>query len=201
MKPILSAILALCVAIIPMMGADIDPADLTIDENISRPVVPKKAGEAIRKHMANLSESFKKHGLDASTGRNGEIIEITIPCSSLFAANSGKMYESSARMLQPLVSILKYPTMYKVIIAVHSDDTGEAAYLDTLTATRANALDDYLCDISGTEGSNIIPYGMGSDDPLFDNESVANRAANRRVEVYIVPEWQMIDAAKSGRLK
>jgi len=201
MKHLLSAIIALCAAIFPMVAADIDPADLSIDENITRPVVPKKAATAIRKHMSALAESFIRHGLDAVTDRNGEVIAITIPCSTLFGANSGQLRESAAKMLDPLVSLLKYPTMYKVIIAVHSDNTGETAYRDSLTATRANALDDYLCDISGTKGSNIIPYGMGSDDPLFDNESVANRAANRRVEVYIVPEWQMIDAAKSGRIK
>ena len=42
---------------------------------------------------------------------------------------------------------------------------------------------------------------MAADDPIDSNDTVTGRDANRRVEINIVPEWQMIAAAKSGRLK
>ena len=201
MRPILCAFLAALASIQIAAAANPDPADLTIDENITCPAVPKKAAAAVRRHMAELAGSLHSHGLDAATGRQGEIVEVTIPCSSLFPANSAVPGKSASGILGNIVPLLKYPTMYKIIVAVHSDNTGEPAYLDNLTAERANAIDDLLCRLSGTEGTNIIPYGMAADDPIGNNESVTGRAANRRVEICIVPEWQMIDAAKSGRLK
>lgn len=201
MKPLLCAILAAAASFQMLTAAAPDPADLTIDENIATPAVPKKAATAVKRHMADLAQSFTRHGLDATTCRGGEVVAVTIPCSALFPANSATLGKSASGILETIVPMLKYPTMYKVIIAVHSDNTGESAYLDNLTADRANAIDDLLCKLSATEGTNIIPYGMAADDPAATNESVAGRAANRRVEINIVPEWQMIDAAKSGRLK
>lgn len=201
MKPLLCALLAAAASFQILTAANPDPADLTIDENIATPAVPKKAAAAVKKHMADLAASLTRHGLSARADRQGEVVSVTIPCSALFPANSAALGKSAPGILESIAPLLKYPTMYKVIIAVHSDNTGETAYLDNLTAERANALDDLLCRLSATEGTNIIPYGMAADDPIDSNDTVTGRDANRRVEINIVPEWQMIAAAKSGRLK
>ena len=46
--------------------------------------------------------------------------------------------------------------------------------------------------------ANVIPYGIGFDEPLFDNHSIVNRSRNRRIEIYIIPTQQLIDMAKKG---
>jgi outer membrane protein OmpA-like peptidoglycan-associated protein len=44
----------------------------------------------------------------------------------------------------------------------------------------------------------MIPYGCGADEPLMANNSRVNRDANRRLEIYIIPDKIMLDIAKHG---
>ncbi len=176
-------------------------ADLTFDENISTPAVPRKGAEFLRKHMADIRASLAKRGYDARLDRAGEVVVVTIPCSRLFAPNTCEFMPGAQQLLEPLAAWLKYPTMYKVIVAVSSDDTGEPAYLDAITSSRAEAIEESLLSFPDTQGDSLLPYGMGCDIPVQDNRSIAGRAANRRAEIYIVPNWQMIDNAKSGKLR
>ena len=43
--------------------------------------------------------------------------------------------------------------------------------------------------------------GKGSREPIADNSTAAGRQENRRVEVYILPNKAMIEAAQNGTLK
>ena len=180
---------------------NIDPSELSYGENLACPTVPSKALSPIKNHLNAVQAWFAKHGYDAKLTRNGEVVLITIPCSSLFAPNSTEIKEAGLKLLQPFVTYLQHPTMYKVVVAVHSDNTGEQGYTDELTSDRANAIDEYLETQGQRQHINLIPYGLGQDEPLKDNSSIANRNDNRRVEIYIIPEWQMIDNARAGKLK
>ncbi len=178
-----------------------DLAELTFDENIETPIVPKKASPAIGRHIENIRTTLAKHGLKAEKERSGEVVVVTIPCSELFAPNSATLLADGEKYLRPFSRLLKYPTMYKVIVAVHSDNTGEAEYLDALTSARASAIDAFMIADSGTSGASLVPYGLAMDMPLNENRSIADRAENRRVEIYIVPNKDMIEMAKSGKLE
>ncbi len=178
-----------------------DPAELSFDDNLEQPAVPKKAAQAIVRHMEQIRASLAKHGLRADNERSGEIVMVTIPVELLFAPNGTVLLTDGEKYLRPFCSLLKYPTMYKLIVAVHSDDTGEPAYLENLTSLRATAIDEFLTRDSGTSGTSLVPYGLATDSPVADNNSIASRAANRRVEIYIVPNWQMIETARSGKLR
>lgn len=180
--------------------SEVGAGDMSIEQNLNTPEVPDKARKVIIAHMDNIKRTLKKHGLQVSSIRNGEVVAVTIPCEMLFTPNQTELKNNASRLLTPFSSLLKYPTMYKVIVAVHSDNTGEQAYCDDLTADRANNINDFLCVASGTSGTNLIPYGVGMDEPLNDNCSIQNRSRNRRVEIYIIPEHQMIEMSRSGRL-
>lgn len=83
---------------------------------------------------------------------------------------------------------------------MYSDNTGSEQYSDDLTERRANAIADYFDDLVSDVETNIIPYGMGSDEPRSANTSVKNRRRNRRVEIYVVPEENVIKRARTGTL-
>ncbi len=198
----LLATAALCLLLpAQAVGGEAQPqGDTTFGEAIDTPVVPTKAQKGIRNHLTEIQQSLVKHNMQAQLIRNGEVVMVTLPCAGLFNPNETVLKESGKRYLRPFVDLLKYPTMYKVVVAVHSDATGEPAYLDALTEERANAIDAFLEQEAKRTDANLIPFGLGPDDPLVPNDSMENRSKNRRVEIYIVPEWQMIDSAKSGRL-
>jgi flagellar motor protein MotB len=46
----------------------------------------------------------------------------------------------------------------------------------------------------------IVPYGIGMDENIADNNSRASRAANRRIEIYFIPGPVMLEWAKAGKL-
>ncbi len=193
--------MASCVCALAQAQAETDPLEMTIEANLNTPQIPRKAATDIRAHIASIGAAISRHDIEVTYLRNDEVLEAVIPCSSLFEANSTALKRSAGKWLNPFASLLKYPTMYKVIVAVHSDNTGEPDYTDDLTAGRANAINTYLCEISGTGGTNLIPYGMGQEEPIADNNTLHGRASNRRVEIYVVPEKQMIQTARAGKLK
>lgn len=180
-------------------NAQQENVELSFEENLSVPVVPSKAHNSVVRHIERISKAFEKHNLKAETMRNGEITRITVPCSMLFVANQTELSSEASKVLNAFNTLIKLPELYKVVIVVHADDTGDETYADFLTEERANAIDDYYLRNLG-ENINIIPYAMGSDTPRTSNNSIAGRAENRRVEFYIVPERKTVDMAKAGKL-
>jgi chemotaxis protein MotB len=55
-----------------------------------------------------------------------------------------------------------------------------------LTAARAVAAVEYLVSL-GVTGASLTPAGAGSGDPLAANDSPADRAKNRRLEIALLP--------------
>lgn len=175
--------------------------DLSLADNINSPAVNKKAIAPIQAHMAQIKTSLSRHYTDVDLVRDNDVVMVTIPCVNLFAPNEIKLKEEGKKYLRPFVNLLKYPTMYKVLVAVHTDNTGDEQYSDWLSAYRANAIDEFLSAILGNDAEGLIPYGIGREEPVVPNNSVGNREKNRRVEIYIVPQQQMIETARAGKLK
>lgn len=179
----------------------VDISNLSLSENLEQPAVQGKAVKPVVAHMEGIRASLAKHFPAVELLREGQVVVVDIPASLLFAPNESTLLEAGKPYLRPFVNMLKYPTMYKLLAVMHSDDTGDDQYADTLTSERAVAVCEFLSQESGQDGANAVAYGVGKDDPVKPNNSIANRAANRRLELYIVPQWQLIDQAKSGKLK
>ena len=84
---------------------------------------------------------------------------------------------------------------------MHSDDTGSNDYLYGLTEKRIIALYDYF-DQHAAQTDMLQGYPMADSDPLKDypNTSREGRAANRRLEIFIVPGPMLILDAKNKKL-
>lgn len=201
MKKILSSILLATAAAIGATAADNSPAtppdnlDLSVEENLAVPAVPAKAKAYVKGAMDQLRRYFVKDGFHVESMRDGEVIQLSVPCSRLFAPGATDLKESAASVLKPLGMVVREPLKYKMLITVHTDDTGDLMYADSITATRANAIDDYLWQLAGEKDTNVIPYGIGRDEPLAPNNSIKNREANRRVEFIIIPDMELLRQA------
>lgn len=171
-------------------------AEMSIDANIASPDVPKKLTEAAKSKMADLCARLRKSGFDADTNeRGGLVVTATVPVADLFLPNDTIIAPYAVKPLLTISRHLKVPDYYKVLVAVHSDDTGSEEYLNQLTTTRADAIVNWF-EMQGIKTEGIIPYGMGFDEPYSVEPSRAARALNRRVEIYFVPGPQMIEALK-----
>lgn len=191
-----AAILAPC-ALPAQNNDDFDPLAAGIEENIRQPAVAPKHSKAVAAAMERLAVKLRHEGYNVSAVRSGEVIVVTLPCSLLFPPNSTSLSPKGESRLAPLTQFVEQNDKYKVIVAAHSDDTGDSLYADRLTADRANTVDDYFYRALGEQDSGIIPYGLGGDEPLMPNHGIENRAMNRRVEIYFVPTRAFIDKAKN----
>lgn len=169
--------------------------NLTFDQNFESPDVPKRAKEYIVKHMDQLRRELVKNGYDVKPDRNAEVLKVTIPCDELFSAGAIELKPAAMKRLSGLGLVVRDPRRYKMLVAVHTDDTGDDVYADSLSEERSNAIDDALWQIAGEKETNVIPYGMGKDAFLDKNSSREGRARNRRVEFFIIPEQGLLDLA------
>ena len=82
-----------------------------------------------------------------------------------------------------------------VLIEGHTDGTGSDDYNQELS----EAVADYLLQ-QGLPDARLTTQGHGEDQPVADNETEAGCQQNRRVEVAIFANEQMVKAAERGDL-
>lgn len=89
--------------------------------------------------------------------------------------------------LRPVLDEVSRNLDPKVTLSVvgHTDNTGSDAVNDPLSRERAEAVRDYLT-ARGVPSQRIAVAGRGSHEPVASNDTDSGRAANRRVEIYLV---------------
>ena len=198
-------IMAVCVALNGCSPATaktkkqaVDIYDLSIDDNIAMPQLEKQADE-IKKFQYSQAIALQKNKQHVEMTREGEVIIITISASQLFSPNDTVLSDLGKQTLKPFLKYLDTPGMYKMLLVMHHDNTGSDRYTLNLTRSRVNSVYDWIDANSSTE--YVVPYALGSTEPLVENNSMANRKFNRRLEIYLVPEQAMIQAAKKKNIK
>ena len=132
--------------------------------------------------------------------RNKEVLLITIPAHLLFGPNMTELGSKAGEYLAPIRRYLKNPDTYRVMLVMHTDNTGSEPYREQLTADRVNAVFDWF-EESGSDTSYLFSYALGDDMPLKPNDSMDNRDKNRRLEIYLVPGTKMVEQAQKGRIE
>lgn len=175
-----------------------DAEDPTLEQALATPEVPAKLNAFVKGYMKREALALHKAGYKVETMRKGEIVIATIPTDKLFAPNDTVLLPSAAKELRPFLPYFKVQDKFKIILAIHTDDTGSDAYLTQLAEKRIVALYDYF-DNNATHTESLTGYPIAANDPLKDNNSGANRAENRRLEIYIVPSTGLIDEMKTSK--
>ena len=82
--------------------------------------------------------------------------------------------------------VLSHPGL-KLAIEGYTDTTGTAAFNQTLSEQRANAVRDYLVQ-QGLDAGSVTAQGFGPANPVASNDTAAGRQQNRRVEIIVSGE-------------
>ena len=179
----------------------IDPAELSLDENVMLPRVGDKQHKAVADYMGQLAKKLASRKLARiELTRGGEVVVATIGTDQLFAPNDTVLRDNAQEFLRPYADLLKQVGMYKIIVVCHTDDTGSENYTDRLSEARASAVYDYLLK-NQLESVDLLSYALGAAEPCVPNDSRDNRAKNRRVEIYVVPDMLILEMAKSDKLQ
>ena len=183
-----------------------DIYELSLDENLATPEIKNdKQADRIQEFQYEMAVAFKKSNYAVEVMRDDEVIVITIPASQLFDPNDTVVNSVGEALLMPFLRMLKNPGFYKMLLVMHSDNTGSSVYTLNLTRQRVNAIYDWFDENGSVD--YVVPYALGDTDPVVDennniveNNSVENRKRNRRLEIFLVPEKTMLQQAKKGTI-
>lgn len=121
--------------------------------------------------------------------RQGDDLVLNIPSGITFAYDSATVQPQFQRTLDQVADTLGQYNQTYIDVYGHTDSTGSDSYNQTLSQRRATSVADYLSS-HGVQSARIGTRGYGESQPIASNDTDAGRAANRRVEVKIVPITQ-----------
>ncbi len=111
--------------------------------------------------------------------------KVSLSGDAAFAENSAQLLPGSYATLDKLATYLKAHRDATVEARGYTDSKGSARLNQELSQKRAQSVLDYLTQ-NGVQTNQVLPAkGYGAEDPVAANATVAGRAANRRVELYL----------------
>ena len=143
-------------------------------------------------NQANVQETTDQNGLKA--------IKVTFDGGILFPTNKYTLNEQAKADLTKFAASLKDNPDTNVQIYGFTDNTGTFAINQKLSGERADAVLSYLAN-SGVAPTRLSAEGIPMADYIATNDTPEGRAQNRRVEIYISANKDMIQKAEAGTLK
>jgi outer membrane protein OmpA-like peptidoglycan-associated protein len=116
-------------------------------------------------------------------------LKLEIPSDVSFDVGRADIKPNMRPVLDRFAATLAENQSTVITIIGHTDNTGSDAVNDPLSRERAIRTRDYL-SIRGVSPSRFSVEGHGSHEPLAPNNSDANRAHNRRVEIFVAEPQQ-----------
>ncbi len=113
---------------------------------------------------------------------------IELDSLSLFRTGSAVLNPGSNRVLVGALEMIRAHPDKRVLVAGHTDSIGNPASNLRLSEARAASVRNWLADASGIPASHFAIQGYGDTRPKASNDTEAGRAANRRVEITLVPD-------------
>lgn len=147
-----------------------------------------------------LTDKFNdKNGSAVETFRNKEVLLVTIPAKLLFDPNETLLNAKADDYLEPFKAYMKSPDEYRVLLVMHTDNTGSETYREEIAGERVESVFEWFEEQSGFDTSYVFTYNYADEMPLVENDTQQNRDKNRRLEVYLMPGQKWIDRLKKEK--
>jgi outer membrane protein OmpA-like peptidoglycan-associated protein len=152
----------------------------------------KKAEELAALENAQVETVEDANGLKA--------IKVTFDSGILFDFNKSNLSTKAKANLDKFAAEMTDLPDTDIAILGHTDNVGSAEANQKVSQARADAVSNYL-QTKGIAAERLTAEGHSFNDPVADNSTAAGRAQNRRVEVYIYANEDMIHKAENGELQ
>ena len=164
------------------------------------------AGTLIGRHMDKVAEQAKQvenAKVETVTDANGlKAVKVTFDNGILFKVGKYDLQSGAVKDLAQFSNVLKNNSTCSVDIQGYASSDGSDDLNLKLSQNRANAVKNFLvnnCAVPSSQIKNAVGYGETNLIPNADGTE--NRAASRRVEVYLYASKAMVDAANNGTLQ
>lgn len=158
-------------------------------------------GRRMDKQAAELQKELAdKAKVEQVKDTNGlDAIKVTFESGILFPTNGTSLSATAQQELSQFAQSLINNPGTDVKIYGFTDNTGSMAVNEKVASGRAASVLSYLAN-SGVAPTRLSAQGIPMADYVASNETAAGRAQNRRVEIYITADKQMIQQAEAGTL-
>ena len=133
---------------------------------------------------ADLRRQMQGTGVDVV--RQGDNITLNMPGSVTFGFDKSDVQSQFYPVLNDVATTLQQYNQTVIEVAGHTDSVGSDSYNQQLSQRRAEAVASYLGS-RGIMRDRMITVGAGKTRPIATNDTEEGRAANRRVEITLVP--------------
>ncbi|MBQ7941692.1 MAG: OmpA family protein [Muribaculaceae bacterium] len=157
-------------------------------------------GKKMDKQKAEL-EKIEGAQVETVTDTNNlQAIKITFDSGILFGFNKSDLSANAKQSLSEFAQSLKNNPSTDVTIYGYTDNVGSLEANKKVSNQRALTVQQYLME-SGVPTNRMTAQGLAWENPVASNDSEAGRAQNRRVEIYITANQEMVNQANAGTLR
>lgn len=177
------------------IGAGIGAVVGALTGNTKGAVIGAAVGAAAGGVAGNVwtkRQEEQKRQMEAATAGTGVAVtqtadnrlKLDIPSDISFDVGRADIKPNFRAVLNVFSSGLVANSRSNVTIIGHTDSSGTDAVNERLSLNRAANVRDYL-STRGVASNRIAIDGRGAREPLVANDNVANKAKNRRVEIFV----------------
>ena len=157
-------------------------------------------GKKMDKQKAEL-EKIEGAQVETVTDTNNlQAIKITFDSGILFGFNKSDLSANAKQSLSEFAQSLKNNPSTDVTIYGYTDNVGSLEANKKVSNQRALTVQQYLME-SGVPTNRMTAQGLAWENPVASNDTEAGRAQNRRVEIYITANQEMVNQANAGTLR
>lgn len=159
-------------------------------------------GNKMDKQKKQLEEQLANQAaIESTTDVNGyQAIKVTFEGGILFPTNGTTLNDKAKTSLTNFAASLKSNPDTNVQVFGFTDNTGKLDVNQRVSTQRAEAVRTHLLN-AGVAASRLSAEGLPMTNYIATNETAEGRAQNRRVEVYISANEDMIQKAEAGTLQ
>ncbi len=157
-------------------------------------------GRRMDKQQKEL-EAIQGAKVESVTDANNlQAIKVTFDNGILFETGKSNLSTTAQNSLKQFAASLQSNPETDVTVYGHTDNTGSYEVNQKISKERAESVANFLVN-NGVNRARITTAGLAYDQPVADNSTSAGRAQNRRVEVYITANANMIKQAEQEAKK
>jgi outer membrane protein OmpA-like peptidoglycan-associated protein len=150
------------------------------------------AGALVGRYMDNQEKELRKEVESARVVRAGDKLVVEFNSAILFDTGQTTLKRSAKTDLDEFGEVLKRYAETDVAIEGHTDSTGPRELNEKLSLQRAEVVVEYLA-ARGVNKDRLTPRGYAYDRPVASNATDDGRQRNRRVEVHIAPNEELLE--------
>ena len=157
-------------------------------------------GNKMDKKAAELAE-LENAQVETVTDVNGlKAIKVTFNSGILFDFNKSTLKPAAMNQLDKFAEEMADMPETNFTIYGHTDNIGTEKANQKVSAQRAESVEQYL-RTKGIAKKRMTAEGLSFNFPVAENDTEAGRAQNRRVEIYISANEEMVKEAEEGALQ